>query len=98
MDDTETVRFSHLHPEEFQIFRNGKILRRKPEPSRKISFKKPPQPEIIPDFVNPDTSISHVTSKSSVSVKKAFYKFNLPEAIPQDLGPEVLLPILVQTK
>ena len=78
MDDTETVRFSHLHPEEFHLFKEGKKQKRLLDPERRISFKKPPVKEIIPDFVNPDTSVSHVTSKSSASVKKTFFKFNLP--------------------
>lgn len=78
MDDTETVRFSRLHPEEFHFFKEGKDHKRLLDPSRRISFKKVPEKEIIPDFVNPDTSVSHVTSKSSASVKKNFFKFNLP--------------------
>ncbi len=94
MEDTETVRLSNLHPDEYQLARNGKYMRR-PDPSRKISFKKPPKQEIIPDFVNPDTSVSVATSMSSVSVKKPFYKFNLPNEIPQNISTDVLLPLLV---
>ena len=81
MDDTETVRFSHLHPDEFQLVRNGSY-RRRVDPKKRISFKQLPKQEIIPDFVNPDTSVSVVTSQSSASIKKPFYKFNLPAALP----------------
>ena len=97
MEDTETVRLSNLHPDEYQLVRNGNSKRR-PDPTRKISFKQPPQQEIIPDFVNPDTSVSVATSMSSVSVKKRFYKFNLPNVTPQDISNDVMLPLLVPSR
>ncbi len=98
MEDTETVRFSHLHPDEYLLARNGNYKRSKrPDPKRKISFKEPPWQEILPDFVNPDTSVSVVaSSNSSISVKKPFYKFNLP--VVSNIDTAVLLPPLVSQK